>query len=217
MQPMVRILPGKHGQVCSSAMRIAKVASLAKRHLLVSHIPFALHFIQLKLCLMPQEITLVSFAILASQRQRAAVGITLITDLYIQTITRLTSSDDDYNTLEIAVRTRNYVQQLMKMISFAYETGFNELLLGCWHTALRERLSLQASIDVGGIVAAALAIDGKNLALDINSPALLQKTRLIALINSQSWNHQVILDILDNVRAPSAIFSVTFFLFTVDY
>jgi hypothetical protein len=105
--------------------------------------------------------------------------------------------------LEIAICARNYVQQLIKMITFASVIGFDEPRLTIWCTLLQERYNLQlSSINIGDIVTAALTIDGKNLAVDINSPALMQKAGLIALINSRHWNHQVILDVLDNVCTP---------------
>jgi hypothetical protein len=81
--------------------------------------------IQLRLHHAPQEITLVSFAILASQRQRAVVAITCITDLYIRTITETIATDTVLDILDIAVGTRSYVQQLMKMITFACEIGID--------------------------------------------------------------------------------------------
>jgi hypothetical protein len=164
----------------------------------------------LRLHLAPQEITLVSFAILASQRQRAVVAITWITDLYIRTITKTTATDTVLDILEIAIGTRNYVQQLMKMIAIAYEVGIDEQRLTAWCTLFRMRYDLRSSIDIGGIAAAALAIDGKNLADGMNHSALMQKAGLIALINSRNWNHQAVLDILDNVRTPTNCFLCPF-------
>jgi hypothetical protein len=167
----------------------------------------------LRLHLAPQEITLVSFAILASQHQRAVVAITWITDLYIRTITETTATDTALHILEIAMDTRNYVQQLMKMITFAYEIGIDEQGLGAWCPVLRARYGLLPYIDIGGIVAAALAIDGRNLADGINHSALMQKAGMIALINSRDWKHQAVLDILDNVCTPTNCFLGLFLIF----
>jgi hypothetical protein len=152
--------------------------------------------------LAPQEITLVSFAILASQRQRAVVAITRIIDLYIRTIKGTTATNTVFDILEIAMGTRTYVQQLMVMITFAYGIGIDEQRRRVWCTLLQERYDLQSS-DSGGIVAAALAIDGRNLADNINCPALMQKVGLIGAINSRDWDRQAVLDILDNVRTST--------------
>jgi hypothetical protein len=164
----------------------------------------------LRLHLAPQEVTLVSFAILASQRQRAVVAITWITDLYIRTITK-TDADTVLGILEIAMGTRCYVQELMEMITFAYEIGIDEQRRRAWCTLLQERYDLQSS-DIGGIVAAALVIDGRNLANGIDCPALMQKSGLIVVLNSRDWNHQAVLDILDNVRTPTNCFLCPLFL-----
>jgi hypothetical protein len=142
------------------------------------------------------------------------VAITWITDLYIRTITKTTAIDTVLDTLEIAMGTRSYVQQLMKMITFAYEIGIDEQQLTAWCTLFRMRYDLQSSIDIGGIVAAALAIDGGKLANDIDRLGLMQKSGLIALINSQDWNHQAVLDILDTVCTPINCFFV-FFLYLI--
>ena len=96
------------------------------------------------------------------------------------------------------------------MITSAYEIGIHEQRLRTWCTLLEERYNLQSSIDIGGIVAAALAIDGRNLADDMNHLALMQKGGLIALIDVKG-NRQAVLDILDNVCAPTNCFLSLFF------
>jgi hypothetical protein len=85
------------------------------------------------------------------------------------------------------------------MISYAHEDGLNKVQLQSWYVRLQERYNLKPDIGIRGIVTEALAIDGMRMALDVNRPSLVEKTRLIELIKSRHWDHQVVLDILDSV------------------
>ena len=84
----------------------------------------------------------------------------------------------------------------MKMISYAHKTGLEKQELQFWCVYLQRRYDLEPDVDIRGIVTTALAIDGMNMAIDMNSPSLVNKARRIELLESWHWDHQVVLDIL---------------------